>query len=104
MILSDMGCKDVIVVEDGDQAMQSLRNNEAPFDLIISDWNMPGVSGIDLLSAVRSKNFSLPFIMITGRGTIDSVLEAQAEGVTIFVAKPYTPDQLADKIDEALRQ
>jgi DNA-binding response OmpR family regulator len=75
-------------------------NAETPIDLLFSDWNMPILSGIDLLIAVRqSENFKdLPFIMVTAEGQRDQVMLAIKVGVSNYIVKPFPPVQLELKI------
>lgn len=104
LVLKDMGIEAVEHAEDGAQAWALVKLNEKEededkkFSLIISDWNMPVMSGITLLSRVRDAGNKVPFIMITGRGTVESTVEAKVMGVNVYIAKPYTPRQLKDKI------
>jgi CheY-like chemotaxis protein len=93
---------DVTVVGDGEIAMEALVNKRK-FDLIISDWMMPKVSGIELLRSVRSRNDDTPFIMLTARKDVDSIVAAQNDGVDAFIAKPLTLEILKDKVRVLLR-
>jgi two-component system chemotaxis response regulator CheY len=67
-------------------------------DLVICDWNMPGMTGIELLRQVRSVGSEVPFLLLTGRSDVDSVIEARDAGVSGYIAKPYSRDQLEAKI------
>lgn len=101
LVLDDMGVRNVVHAGDGSEAWDLVEDSirrDALFDLIISDWNMPVMTGIMLLSKVRDAALKMPFIMITGRGTVESTVEAKVMGVTVYIAKPYTPRQLREKV------
>ena len=95
--------KNIIVASNGKKALTILNdhfNAETPIDLLFSDWNMPILSGIDLLIAVRqSENFKdLLFIMVTAEGQRDQVMLAIKVGVSNYIVKPFPPVQLELKI------
>ena len=87
---------------NGKEAIEMLRVE--PYDLILSDWNMPDMTGIELLHAVRSdKNLKdIPFLMITAEGAREKVLQAIEAGVTNYIIKPFTPNMLLEKIERVL--
>lgn len=84
---------------DGAEALRKLRE-QGPFDLIISDWNMQPVTGLELLQQVRAdaKFKHIPFIMVTAESKIDNVIAAKSAGVTNYIVKPFTADTLKAKI------
>jgi two-component system, chemotaxis family, chemotaxis protein CheY len=96
--LRELGFSSVDEAEDGKIALNKL--NQKPYQLIISDWNMPNMMGIDLLKAVRgnSKHKAIPFLMLTAESQKENVLEAARAGVSNYIVKPFTPDQLEDKL------
>ncbi len=98
LVLRKLGVANVENVTNGQEALDAIDAATEKFDLVISDWNMPVMTGIQLLSRVRKTHYRLPFIIITGRGTGESAVEAKMEGVTSFISKPYTPHQLISKI------
>lgn len=102
MVLEDMGVEDIVTAEDGDQAWRTFNDHAGIFDVVISDWNMAGMSGLELLEKIRDTNDNMPFIMITGRGTMDSVVQAKERDVTSFLPKPFTPKQLQNKVKSVL--
>ncbi|MCW9040205.1 MAG: response regulator [Rhodospirillales bacterium] len=103
MVLNDIGIARVITAEDGVAAMEEIEKaGRNGFTLIICDWNMPRMSGLELLEKVRGAGINVPFVMITGRNTIDSAVDAKNMGVSAYLPKPYTPDQLARKIMEII--
>lgn len=97
-VLRNLGVGHVILARDGAEAIRILDSKATRADLIISDWNMPNVSGLDLLRHVRKTWHNMPFIMLTGRATEDFVLSAKENGVNGYVVKPFSPDQLSRKI------
>lgn len=97
-VLKNLGVSHVILARDGAEAIKILDSKATRADLIISDWNMPNVSGLDLLRHVRKTWQNMPFIMLTGRATEDFVLAAKENGVNGYVVKPFSPDQLSRKI------
>jgi len=97
-VLRNLGVGHVILARDGAEAIRVLDSKATRADLIISDWNMPNVSGLDLLRHVRKTWHNMPFIMLTGRATEDFVLSAKENGVNGYVVKPFSPDQLSRKI------
>jgi len=104
LVLRDMGAQDVEFAKDGQEAWDLIEASKKsdPFRLVISDWNMPNLTGIQLLKRLRKTNNPVPFIMITGRGTVDSALQAAMSGATTYIPKPFTPDQLMRKITSVM--
>ncbi len=102
-ILRDMGFKTIFVAGDGNQAWETL--SRAEIDLIICDWNMPNLSGLDLLQRIREtpRLANLPFIMLTAETAEAAVLKAIQAGVTDYVVKPFTRDILARKLAKILK-
>ena len=100
--LKKIGIKDVEAVEDGLAAWKKIEPTPHGFDLVISDWNMPFVTGIELLEHIRDQGIRTPFIMITAKGTFDAAIEAKDAGVTVFMPKPFTVQHLNSKVSEVL--
>ena len=97
-----LGYDDVVEGADGQEAWERL--NEQPFDLLLTDWNMPQMSGLELLQKVRgtSDMASLPVVMLTTRNNKEDIFSAVKVGINNYVTKPCKPTQLKDKIDKAL--
>jgi len=93
---------DVTAVDDGDLALQHVNNGEV-FDLIISDWMMPNMSGIEFLRAVRGNGNATPFAMLTARRDVDSIVAAQNDGVNAFITKPVSAEEIVKKLKVLLR-
>jgi len=86
----------------GHNAIERLQ--EKDYGLIITDLKMPGMNGIEVLKAVKALQPDIPVIMITGYATVDTAVEAMKNGAVDFIAKPFTPDQIHEKIERALEQ
>lgn len=97
-VLKQMGVREVLMANDGAEALDMLHRDLDAVDIVICDWAMPRMNGMDLLAAVRNLRPNLPFIMETGHGTKDHVLAARAQGVDAFIVKPYSAAQLEVRI------
>ncbi len=86
----------------GHAAIELLQDKE--YDLIITDLKMPGMNGIEVLKAVKGLQPDVPVIMITGYATVDTAVEAMKNGATDYISKPFTPEQIMEKIDKSLEQ
>lgn len=84
--------------KDGREAQTFLEAGGELINLIICDWSMPRMSGLDLLKQVRMTMPEMPFLMVTARGTIDSVMAAKKSGVSGYVVKPFSPAELEQKV------
>lgn len=89
-----------IEAEGGEQALQRLA--AAPVDLVICDWTMPGMSGIELFRRARTLRPDLPFLMLTGRADPDSQSAARQAGVAAFLVKPISAPDLKAKVSSLL--
>jgi two-component system chemotaxis response regulator CheY len=101
-LLHDLGYANVTEADDGKTALPLLQNGS--FDFLITDWNMPGMPGLDLLKAVRSsdKLKKLPVLMLTAEAKREQIVEAAQAGVSGYVIKPFTAVTLKEKIDKIL--
>ncbi len=99
-ILTQLGFKHFIEAEDGTIAWDVLQKEKV--DFIVSDWNMPTMTGIDLLRKVRAdERFKdLPFMMITAEAQKENIVEAVKERVSNYIVKPFTPETLSEKIQK----
>jgi two-component system, chemotaxis family, chemotaxis protein CheY len=99
-LLRDLGFTNTQEADDGMTALPMLRNGD--FDFLVTDWNMPGMTGIDLLKQVRAdaKLVSLPVLMVTAEAKRDQIIEAAQAGVNGYVVKPFTAQVLKEKIDK----
>ena len=101
-LLHDLGYTQVLEADDGNTALPMLRTGG--FDFLITDWNMPGMLGLDLLKAVRSDSAlaNLPVLMLTAEAKREQIVEAAQAGVNGYVIKPFTAATLKEKIDKIL--
>ena len=101
-VLKQLGFSNIIEAEDGSLALEELKKEE--IGLIVSDWNMPNMSGLDLLKAVRGdENLKgTPFIMVTAEGQKENVVEAVKAGVSSYIIKPFTPETFSEKLKKVL--
>jgi two-component system, chemotaxis family, chemotaxis protein CheY len=99
-LLRDLGFTNTDEADDGNTALPMLQGSK--FDFLITDWNMPGMTGIELLKAVRSndKLNTLPVLMVTAEAKREQIVEAAQAGVNGYVVKPFTAAALKDKIDK----
>ena len=101
-LLKQLGFKNVDEATDGSAALQKLRDKE--FNLVISDWNMEPMSGLQLLKVVRSdiKLKEVPFIMITAESKSENVIAAKEAGVSNYIVKPFNAATLKGKLSSVL--
>lgn len=97
-MLMDMGITQTFEASDGKEALSFSDAALDMVDVVICDWNMPKLSGVEFLRQMRSVSPEMPFLMITGRSDVDSVAEAKASGVTAYIRKPFSPAQLETKL------
>jgi len=99
-LLSDLGFKNIDEADDGNTALPKLKSGN--FDFLVTDWNMPGMTGIDLLKAVRADPSlaSLPVLMVTAESKREQIIEAAQAGVNGYVVKPFTAGTLEEKINK----
>ncbi len=99
-ILTQLGYKNIIEADDGTTALDIL--NQEKVGLIISDWNMPKMTGLDLLKNVRGNPdmASTPFIMVTAEAQQDNIILAVKAKVSQYIVKPFTADTLGEKISK----
>ncbi len=98
--LQRVGFTDVVEAGDGAEALEKIDS----IDFLITDWNMPKLSGAELTRAVRAREDTrmLPVLMVTARSVRDDILMAMEAGVDSYVVKPFTPQVLREKIDAVL--
>ena len=103
-LLRDLGFSNTHEADDGVTALPMLRSGD--YDFLITEWNMPGMSGIDLLRAVRAddKLASLPVLMVTAEAKRDQIIEAAQAGVNGYVVKPFTAQALQEKIEKVFER
>ena len=99
-ILTQLGYKNIVEADDGTTALDVLKQEKV--GLIISDWNMPKMTGLDLLKEVRASAdmADTPFIMVTAEAQQDNIILAVKAKVSQYIVKPFTADTLGEKIDK----
>lgn len=99
-MLLDLGVVHVFTCRDGAEALQLLGSFEGQdlINLVLCDWKMPNMSGIEVLKQIRSCDPDLPFLMVTGQSDVDSVVEAKAYSVTAYIKKPFSMEELRKKL------
>lgn len=97
-MLMNFGITQIFEAADGKEALVFTDTALEMIDLVICDWNMPRLSGIELLRQMRSVSPDMPFLMLTGRGDIESVAAAKSSGVTAYICKPFSPAGLEAKL------
>ena len=101
--LNDLGYSNVQEADDGTTALPILKQGN--IDFLVTDWNMPGMPGLDLLKAVRADPAlaKLPVLLVTAEAKREQIVEAAQAGVNGYVVKPFTAQTLKDKVDKILQ-
>lgn len=99
-LLRDLGFNNTHEADDGLTALPMLKTGN--FDFLVTDWNMPGMQGIDLLKAVRAdeKIKTLPVLMVTAESKREQIIEAAQAGVNGYIVKPFTAGTLSEKLNK----
>lgn len=103
-LLRDLGLQNVSEADDGTTALPMLQNGD--FDFVVTDWNMPGMQGIDLLRAIRADDSlsHIPVLMVTAEAKRDQIIEAAQAGVNGYIVKPFTAATLKEKLDKVFER
>jgi two-component system, chemotaxis family, chemotaxis protein CheY len=101
--LKTVGFTETIEASNGREALEKLTNSKV--DFVITDWNMPEMNGLDLIKEIRANPVysAMPILMITTRGTEHDVVEALQAKVNSYIMKPFTPQELKEKIEGILK-
>ena len=101
-LLKQIGYENITEAEDGVSALKTLKSQK--IDLIVSDWNMPNMTGLELLKEVRADEElrPTPFLMVTAEALQDNVIAAVKAGVSNYIVKPFTAEVLNEKIKKTL--
>jgi two-component system, chemotaxis family, chemotaxis protein CheY len=89
---------DIVEASSGEEGLRLFNERPSHYDLIVCDWNMPGLSGLEMFGHVRAQRPEIHFLMISGRVDPESVLTAKRSGVSAYIAKPFSPDELRRKL------
>lgn len=98
LMLEEIGIGKIFEAEDGETAVEFIEMRSDEIDFIISDWNMPQKTGFDFLKHINNTAPDIPFLMVTGRADQSSVTEAQKTGVSAYLLKPFTLEELRRKV------
>ncbi len=96
--LNAVGVTDVVEAGDGKEGWTAFQADS--FDIVLTDWNMPEMTGLDFLKQIRGSGSTVPVIMITTEGERGKVIEAIQAGVTDYLCKPFEAEELRDKLDK----
>jgi len=102
-LLRELGLKNVREAEDGKMALQALKNKKA--DLIVCDWNMPEMTGIELLREIRDDNSlkEVPMLMVTAEAKKENIVAAVEAGVNNYIVKPFNAQTLNEKLGKIFK-
>ena len=103
-LLHDLGYSNTFEADDGKTAWPMLQNGD--FEFVVTDWNMPGMTGIDLLKSIRGEPrlAALPVLMVTAEAQRDQIIEAAKAGVNGYIIKPFTAVTLKEKLDKIFQR
>ena len=99
-LLSQIGFRNIDEATDGQMALGMTQNKK--YDLIISDWNMEPMTGLDFLKSLRTANNNVPFIMVTAESKTENIIAAKTAGVNNYIVKPFNADTLKGKISAVM--
>ena len=99
-LLNELGYSDISEADDGKTALPMLQSGN--FDFVVTDWNMPGMPGIELLKAIRADERlkAMPVLMVTAEAQREQIIEAAKAGVSGYIVKPFTGQTLKEKLDK----
>lgn len=104
-ILKQVGFSNLYEAEDGSQALEVIKSGNPKINLVIADWNMPKMTGIELLKIIRADESTkaMPVIMVTAEAQKSRVLEAVQAGVSNYIVKPFTAETVKAKLDQVFK-
>lgn len=99
-LLRDLGFNNTFEADDGNTALPMLKNGD--YDFVVTDWNMPGMEGIDLLKEIRKDQAlcHIPVLMVTAEAKREQIIEAAQSGVNGYIIKPFTAATLKEKLEK----
>ena len=103
-LLRDLGLTNTFEADDGQTALPMLKDGD--FDFVVTDWNMPGMQGIDLLKHIRADDNlkHLPVLMVTAEAKREQIIAAAQAGVNGYIVKPFTAGTLKEKLDKIFQR
>jgi len=96
--LQAVGVTEITEAADGAEALSLFK--PGVYDLVLTDWNMPGMTGLEVLQGIRSQDTAIPVIMVTTEAEKNRVMEAIQAGVSDYLVKPFTADTLREKLEK----
>ena len=96
--LKRIGFEDILEAENGLQGLELLNAAE----IILTDWNMPEMDGLEFVKRVREQNETIPILMVTTNAAKDDIVTALKNGVNNYIVKPFTPETLKEKVEAVL--
>ncbi|MFZ5831537.1 MAG: response regulator [Planctomycetota bacterium] len=96
--LQAVGVTDAVEAQDGNEAVSMFKPGE--FDLVLTDWNMPGKTGLEVIGEIRKQDGKVPIIMVTTEAEKGRVMQAIQAGVSDYLVKPFTADTLREKLQK----
>ncbi len=99
-ILRQLGFSNIVEADDGSTGLEILQKEKV--NMVVSDWNMPKMTGLELLKAVRADDAlkDIPFLMVTAEAQQENIIEAVKAGVSNYIVKPFTAETLSEKIEQ----
>lgn len=97
--LKRIGFDDIVEAENGREALELVGD----VNIILTDWNMPEMDGLEFVKRVRSSNTEIPILMVTTNAAKDDIVEALKHGVNNYIVKPFTPETLKEKVEAVLK-
>ncbi len=99
--LKRIGFEDIVEAENGRDALEKM--GEEDVNIILTDWNMPEMDGLEFVKRVRATNQAIPILMVTTNAAKDDIVEALKVGVNNYIVKPFTPETLKEKVESVLK-
>jgi two-component system chemotaxis response regulator CheY len=97
--LKRIGFEDIVEAENGRDALEKLTD----VDIILTDWNMPEMDGLEFVKRIRASDSKIPILMVTTNAAKDDIVEALKNGVNNYIVKPFTPETLKEKVEAVLK-
>lgn len=103
-ILRQLNFNNIVEADDGASALDILQKEK--IDMVVSDWNMPKMTGLELLKAIRGDDAlkDIPFLMVTAEAQQENIIEAVKSGVSNYIVKPFTAETLGQKINQVFNK
>lgn len=103
-IMKQLGFTNVEEAEDGDVAFEKLKNSD--YDFVITDWNMPNMTGLELLKSIRADERlkEMPVLLVTAEAEKENVVQAAQAGVNDYIVKPFTADVMQQKLQRIFKE